>query len=152
MGINFLDLKRKEIRRVIETEDKEHPILIYNPTKEQKKLIIDLLLSNISKEDLDNEKTVKPNINGYDIILTLLPELTNVDLSLDVNDPEHKELIENIINDPSDELLDIRDEINKIVNRQFIRYYEYLKELTNMPEELRKIHLEQFDEDKVSEE
>lgn len=139
-------LVRKEIFAVIETEDKEHPVEIYSPNKEQRKMILDLILKNLKT----SEDKLTTNISGYDMIFKLLGELSNVKLSLDVNNAEHQERVKRIVEDPSDLFLDINTQLNKIINKQFYRYYDKLKEILSMPEDLREAYMDAID--KISQE
>jgi tRNA(Ile)-lysidine synthase TilS/MesJ len=143
--INFSDLKRKEVRRVIETGDKEHPIFIYNPNSQQKEYIISLMTKGV------NEETKKINIDGKTVMIELIPMLTNISLNLDVE--KDKDLIEEIILDPSDMLLEVQDEISDIVDSILNRGIKNLNELSKLPEDVREEVLKQFNKkEKVSEE
>jgi hypothetical protein len=134
-------LIRNEVYAIIETSDKEHPVIIYSPNKEQRRMILNLILDNL-KADKDRMTT---DISGNDVVFMLLDELTNVHLGLDINNPEHQERVKRIVEDPSDLFLDINSYITKIINKQFYRYYDSLKQLSEMPIELREVYIDSID-------
>jgi hypothetical protein len=136
-NINFSQLKRKEIRRIIETEDKDNPIYVYNPTSEQKEFIISLMTKGA-----DKEKNII-NIDGKQVLIDLIPILTNI--YLDIDKEKDKQLIDQIISDPSDLLLEVQDEISAIVDSILNRGIKNLNELSKLPDDIREEVLKQFD-------
>lgn len=120
--INFSELKRKEIRRII--GEGEGAIEIYNPNPEQQKEIKQMVFECIDKE------TGKPKIDGRAILTTLIPMLTNICI-----DTDNDELLEEIINDPSDILREVVDEIQEIVYVNTSRLRKDINTLSEMPKE-----------------
>jgi hypothetical protein len=142
------ELIRREIFVTMSTSDADHPVIIYNPNQEQRKMILDLIVNNLHTED--DKMTTK--ISGTDMVFKLLDELTNIHLELDMNNPEHQQRVQNIVSNPSDLFLDINNQLNKIVNKQFYRYYDNLKQLADMPQDLRDVYIESLDKIKVEDE
>ena len=114
--IDFSKLKRSKIRKTY-----ENGIEIYNPTNEQKKEILELISNSGNENDL--------LIQGKDIIVTLVPMLTNVYI-----DTENEELIDDILNDPSEIFEDIIDEISVIVNKIVGRAIKRIDTISELPE------------------
>lgn len=120
--INFSELKRKEVRRTI--GEGEGAIEIYNPNPEQQKEIKQMVFDCIDKE------TGKPNIDGKLILVKLIPMLTNIYI-----DTDNDELLEEIINDPSDILREVVDEIQEIVYINTSRLRKDINTLNEIPKE-----------------
>lgn len=123
--INFSELKRKEIRKEF-----DNGIVVYNPNPEQKKEIMELITKSIDEKSQDIE------ISGRDIMLQLIPMLTNIHLDLEDNE----ELLNEILEDPSDELLEVVDELNDIIKFVGNRMIKNIQNLAELPkEELEKL-------------
>jgi predicted DNA binding protein len=122
--VNILNLKRKEIRKYI--GEGENRIEIYNPSPEQKNEILKIIAANI------DDKTGKIKISGKDFLLKLIPMLTNIYLDIE-NNPE---LIETVLNDPSDILLEVQDCINDIVKNLVDRTTKNIKDIADLPEDV----------------
>lgn len=120
MNVNFSDLKRKQVKKIF-----DNGIEIYNPDKEQKNEIFDLVFRNI-------EDSNQAMITGRQLLLKLIPMLTNIHLDL-----ENEKLIEEIMDDPSDELLAVQDEINDIVETITNRAIDAAQKLSKTPEHIR---------------
>ena len=114
--IDFSKFKRTRIRKTF-----GNGIELYNPTNEQKKEILKLISNSGNENDL--------LIQGKDIIVTLVPMLTNVYI-----DTENEELIDDIINDPSEIFEDIIDEISVIVNKIVGRAIKRIDTISELPE------------------
>jgi hypothetical protein len=136
--INISELKQPRIRKSY-----ENGIEIYNLTEEERKPVIDLLISNINAED-NNLK-----LSGEDIIIKLLPIYTNIYLDVE----ENRELLEEIIHNPSDILDDVIGELAKIIkdlSNKLLSNIESLSKLT--PEEINNIFNTKKTEEELTEE
>jgi hypothetical protein len=116
--IDFKNLKREEIYKSYDGVD------VFNPNDEQKIKIIELFQESIKDEDDGVE------INDQDVMLKLIPMLTNIEIDFEDND-----LIQEVINDPSDMLLDIIQDINDIVEGVITRTVKTLNKIAELPEE-----------------
>lgn len=131
--VNLSQLGRKEVRK--QFGDKENPIIIYNPSPEQKKEITKYLTDNFA----DNEGK-EINISPEDIILDLLPLTSNIYLDLKRDNPEDMEMIKNILNDPQPSFESAIDEIMEVVREIGTKYIKRVEEILALPEEqLKKI-------------
>ena len=120
------ELKRRKIRRTI--GDGDHPIEIYNPDIEERKEILRVLASGFST------KTMDFTISEYEVLVMLIPMLTNVELDL-TND----ELVKEIMDDPSETLLDIQEELVEIIKditRRFIKVMSESNDLEDLDDAL----------------
>lgn len=148
--INFSDLKRKEEKCVIFENIEggitveydtnkikellvklENPIIIYNPSQKQKTEIQKIINSRISKETKDIE------FSSEDLLLTLLPLLSNVVLDLHKENPEDEAIIKEIINDPSPIFERTMNIIKEIVKEVGLLYVTNLKDILELPKEER---------------
>lgn len=133
--VHFSGLKRNKIRMII--ENGEHPIEIYNPTEEQRKEILNLLIENYNVEKKEM------NLSDVDVIKVVIPMLTNIHLDI-----EDEDLLKEIISDPSELLLDIQEELSVIVQEIARRFVNHLIGLSKLPEK----SLEKMLEDKYLDE
>lgn len=110
-------------------EKYEDSIIVYQPDSNQQKTIYELLSENAKVEGdrFNSELSVE---NSY----TLLKELTDVELSTLEDD---REVIQDIIENPSLLLLQVNDELNAICNHLFRKMYNYLLELDKYPNEIK---------------
>lgn len=129
MSINFNQLKRKEVRRVIKTEDKENAIEIYNPNNEQREYIVKLIIKSI---DVDTKEL---KITGREMLLDLIPQLTNIHFEYDLNKEEDKQIVEDILNDPSETLLQVIEEIEDIIKEFMNHTLRNVKNLSNLSDD-----------------
>lgn len=142
--INIYDLKFKRIRKQYRFDD-DLFVEVYNPTDEQKKEIINMLIGN-----MDEQQTI--NINGRDVLLKLVPMLTNIEI-----DWSNPELIEEVLNEPSDLLLNVIDDITEIVREVLQRFERSLQIFASLPEDVQneiveKMNIEQQErEDDIDE-
>lgn len=125
-------------------------IEVYYPDMAQRKMIIELLNGSLNSD----KKELSAGIEDI-AVFDLIGELTNIKLDLDKD--KDKELINNILKDPSDVLLAVKDEIEVIVNSLFRRLYNAFLEFSKNPKELRDNMLEimqkiEIEEVKMSEE
>lgn len=125
--INLSELKWEKLRKTIPTGDKDFPIEIYNPDKAQTIMLKDLINSSMEV----SEKGIKAKVTDNDIIVKVLGELTNIHL-----DVKNKDLVNNILDNPSGILVKVKREINHILDEIFIDYYEDLKSIGKLPEEI----------------
>lgn len=122
--VDFASLKRKKIRKEF-----EGGVVVYNPSVKQKQKIMDLIIKNI------NIETDEVNLSPEDVVLRLIPILSNITI-----DFENKELVKEIIDDPSDILLEVIDEITIIVKNLANKMIKNVDEMSKLPkEELDKI-------------
>lgn len=129
--INFSDLKRNKIRKIIQNGDA--PIEIYNPTKEQNEEILEMLISNYNKE------TRELLITEKQLLKEIIPMLTNIYIDID------DDVIQGIIEDPSDVLLDTQEELSIIVRGVATRYLKAIETMGSLPEEeINKLLEEEF--------
>ena len=127
--INFREMKRKEIRKII-GED----ILIYNPSPEKRKEMEKIITRNSSEDGKEI------NISNIDIILELIPLCTNIDLELDRNNPEDAKIIKEIVDDPSDEFLEVITEVTIVFKNIAEKYLETINSLAKLSkDELAKV-------------
>ena len=142
--INIYDLKFKRIRKQYRFDD-DLFVEVYNPTDEQKKEIINMLIGN-----MDEQQTI--NINGRDVLLKLVPMLSNIEI-----DWSNPELIEEVLNEPSDLLLNVIDDITEIVREVLQRFERSLQIFASLPEDVQneiveKMNIEQQErEDDIDE-
>ena len=129
--IDFSKLKRSRIRKVFRSG-----IEIYNPTNEQKKEILELIANSNNESDM--------LVQGRDVIISLVPMLTNVYI-----DTKNKELIDDIINDPSEMFEDIIDEISVMVNKIIGRAVKRINVISELPEKEQNEVLDLLEENKV---
>lgn len=137
--VNIYDLKFKRIRKQYRFDD-DLFVEVYNPTDEQKKEIINMLIGN-----MDEQQTI--NINGRDVLLKLVPMLTNIEI-----DWSNPELIEEVLNEPSDLLLNVIDDITEIVREVLQRFERSLQIFASLPEDVQneiveKINIEQQEQE-----
>lgn len=129
MAINFSEMGFVKLRKTIDTGDKDFPIEIYNPTKEQRLKLLDIIKGSIEmNKDGSGMRAV---VTDNDIIYKVLGELTNIYLDL-----EDKETINNILENPSDLLIKVKRELVSILDDVFLAYYEELKSIGKLPDEI----------------
>ena len=112
---------KNKIRLII--ENGEHPIEIYNPTEEQRKQILKVLIENYDFEEKEM------NLSDVDVIKVVIPMLTNIHLDI-----EDENLLTEIISDPSELLLDIQEELSVIVQEIASRFVNHLTSLNKLPD------------------
>lgn len=117
--INFSDLKRKKIYKTL-----DGGIEIYNPNKEQTSMIQQMLIDSFEKND------GKIEINGKDVLLKLMRELTNITIDYDDED-----LIDEILDDPSDVLIDVCDILTEMIEKTGARFNKLAKRIEKMSDE-----------------
>ncbi|MGL5328842.1 MAG: hypothetical protein ACRDD7_06210 [Peptostreptococcaceae bacterium] len=101
---------------------------IYNPTKEQKAKIFKIM------EISEKEGKVVTQIKGEDVLIALIPMLTDIKIDLTLN--EDLELIEEIIEDPNEVFEIVSRELNDILLSININYIENLKLISQLPSEI----------------
>ncbi|MCT4597466.1 MAG: hypothetical protein N4A50_06260 [Vallitalea sp.] len=122
--INFSDLKRNKLRKIVKRPDSASPIEIYNPNPEQQEDIVKLLTNNY------NSETKEVSLTEKEVLEVLIPMLTNI-----VIDTKDKEAMNEIIEDPSDILLEIQGELIDIVKSIIKRFMKIIESLSELPEE-----------------
>lgn len=146
MKLNKLKRNEREIKAICYIDEKnnvmtsydrfeelkeryEDSILVYQPNSEQQKAIYSLLSESakVEGDQFNSELSVE---NSY----TLLKELTDVELS---SLEEDKEVIKDVIENPSLLLLQVNDELNAICNHLFRKMFNYLLELDKYPSEIK---------------
>jgi hypothetical protein len=125
--VKLISLKRQEIRKTILNGDS--PIIIYNPSPEKQNEIKKIINNNFK----NNYQEI--NINSINLIVKILPMLTNIDLGLDISKEEDKKILEEIINDPSDEFVTVFEEISKIIEEVGKHYIYQLNTFAKLPKE-----------------
>ena len=147
---NLKDYKRKEIRcliiedfetgnvfKVIKEEEIENCLLkyseneitkVYNPTQEQ----IGEINSIMERKAEDGK--VYSKIEGVDMLIRVIPMLTNIEVDLDRE--EDVELINEIISDPNDVFNEVVMELNKIIMNINLKWIDNLKLLNKLPDEI----------------
>lgn len=113
--INFGDLKQQKIYATV------GDIEIYNPTEDVKKLLMEIIFSNINKDGTIND------IDGKTVMMQLVPVMTNIYL------PDDEELIQQVIENPSDDLLDVIGHINELVEKFTDRTNKTLEQIQKLP-------------------
>lgn len=148
--VNFSTLKRREIKCVIfETKDAkmvvenntekidkllleiENPIIIYNPTQSQKETIHKIINNSFSKDG----KLI--SINPEDIILDILPIISNIVLDLHRDNSEDMKTIKEIINDPQPIFERTIIVIKEVIKEISSQYLSVLNDIIEMPKEAR---------------
>ena len=119
--INFGDLKRKQIRKEL-----ADGVVIYNPSMEQKKKILNYLTESCNGSSID--------ISGSQILMQFIPMLTNINISQDMKQEE----INAILDDPDDLLIDVVDEIKAIITALTDRTLKTISEIESLPKEKQK--------------
>lgn len=117
---DFDEVKRRQYGEVI---------CIYHPNKEDKTW----LLEKIQEQTNIKDGEIKSEL-GTELVYELLKRLTDVPIDLDIT--RDRDMIEEIINNPSDILLVIKDELDMICNSLFIRFYNKLVEFSKYPDTL----------------
>lgn len=121
-------LKQRKIRKVIDTGFDEK-IEIYNITKENEKEISKILSKAI------NIDTKEVDIDGATMILKVMPLLSNIDLGYDIDNEEDKKIVDEIVQNPSDELLVVIHEIGTMIKQRMDIFMNNLDELKTLPKE-----------------
>lgn len=127
--IDFGSLKRNPIYKTIETGDIDNLILIYNPSPEQTVMIRQIIVDNAMKSEED--KAI--DISAKDVLLKLIPELTNIEIDFD-----NEILIDDILDDPSDLLFEVSDILMEIVNKVANRLFKQVETIKELPENKQK--------------
>ena len=120
--VSFADLKRKAIRKVIPFGDSE--VVIKNPTPEQKQEIFDMLIRNFDVEKREM------SISDRDVLVVLMPMLTNIAIDLD-----DEELISDVLADPSEVFLDVKEELSGITVEITGRFEKVLNRISMLSDE-----------------
>jgi hypothetical protein len=147
--VNFSGLKRREIKCLIfenkegkivventkERIDKmikeiECPIIIYNPNQIQKEEIRKILNNGFNDDG-------KMSISAEDVILDLIPILSNINLDLHKENPQDMELIKEIVDDPSPIFEMVVLIIKEIIKDVGIKYVSLLNDILEMPKSQR---------------
>lgn len=132
---DFEDVKKKFGLKIV---------TIYEPEKEQRTMILDLINKGI-KEKAENSIAIK----GDDFLLTLLEELTDIDLNLDSEKEEDREQIDYILKNPSKILLAVHNEVTEICNEIFDEIYNNLVSFAERPEGVREALLKEYSKEDV---
>ncbi|WP_105618498.1 hypothetical protein [Vallitalea okinawensis] len=119
--VNITDLKRITIRKTI--LNGEYPIEIYNPTTEQQEKILKILLESYQPES----KVL--TISELDVLKILIPMLTNIYI-----DTEEDDIVNAILEDPSEMLLEVQSELSDIVGSISRRFVKMMNTLNKLPE------------------
>lgn len=132
MSVKFSELKQKKVRKVIDGTSFENPIEIYNVTEDIRENVSKIITDNM------NTKTGELNIEPRLIIVELLPLLTNIDL--DLNLEKDVEQIKEIMDNPSEVLLDVVDELTEVVKEFANRFVKNIDKINKLsPEEFNKL-------------
>jgi len=164
--INFSDLgslKRYENKSAIYTNEKdevivvygkgniekviaeiEKPVLVYSPNVELKIAIINVFIKNMT---IGEDGNVAFNVKSSIMISELLSRMTNIDLGLDSE--ENKQMVEDIISDPSDLLIAVNDIMTDISKNVMTRWSGSMIELQNMPIEQREIYIKEVERQSI---
>jgi len=130
--INFSDLKREEVRKIL--GEGENQIIIYNPSPENKSKIEDIMKNSFSK---DGKEML---ISAEDILLDMLDLTTNIKLDLSRDSEEDMKKIKNIIEDPKPIFEDAIIEVRELITEIGGRYMDTINTLAKLPaEELLKL-------------
>lgn len=128
----FSSLKRTKIYKKY-----ENGVEVYNPTPKQQLEIIKIFENVNKKEDF--------KISGRDLLLKFFPMLTNIELDL-----EDKQLIDEILSDPSDTLKEVAEAITDIVSKIVNRTIRAADHLAKLPKKTQKEILQQEKDEKVT--
>ena len=125
--VKFETLKRQEIRKTIANGDS--PIYIYNPSPEKKQQIEKMIFNKLQGQETSKDV----ELSAREVLLELLPILSNIDLGLDIE--KDKEMIEEIINDPSDILVEVIDDISEIFTGISKSLMKNISAISKLPKE-----------------
>ena len=118
-----------EADEIIEKVD--NPIIVFNPDLENKNKIKKYISSKFNKDKTEI------NIEPIDIILELLPLITNIEYKLDRNNKNDMGIIKRIIEDPSESFECVMEEMYDIITEIGTHYVKQFKSIIELPKEER---------------
>ena len=127
-GNVFKAVKEEEIKNCLLKYSENEITKVYNPTQSQ----IEEINSIIERKDEDGK--VYSKIEGVDMLIRVIPMLTNIEVDLDRE--EDIELINEIISDPNDVFNEVVMELNKIIMNINLKWIDNLKLLNKLPDEI----------------
>ena len=126
--VNFADLKMKKIYA-----EYDGGVKVFNADEKRRKELIQIISENMDKGEL--------NIDGKNVLLEVLPILTNIDLNGLEDD-----VIEDILKNPSDILENVIKDVTALTTKILNNITDNVNEISKMPEKEKKKFLEQFEE------
>ena len=115
----------KEFKNIVEQTDEMFLTKVYTPTQEEK----DHLFKSLQEEIIVSDGMVEVKITEADIVMGLFKKFT--DLEIDLND---KELIEEVMKNPSELFVAIKIEMDKILMSSLESYLSTYKTLKANPQ------------------
>lgn len=127
-GNVFKAIKEEEIKNCLLKYSENEITKVYNPTQNQ----IEEINSIMERKAEDGK--VYSKIEGVDMLIRVIPMLTNIEVDLDRE--EDVELINEIISDPNDVFNEVVMELNKIIMNINLKWIDNLKLLNKLPDEI----------------
>ena len=127
-GNVFKAIKEEEIKNCLLKYSENEITKVYNPTQSQIEEI-----NSIMERKAEDSK-VYSKIDGVDMLIKVIPMLTNIEVDLDRE--EDIELINEIISDPNDVFNEVVMELNKIIMNINLKWIDNLKLLNKLPDEI----------------
>lgn len=127
-GNVFKAIKEEEIKNCLLKYSENEITKVYNPTQNQ----IEEINSIMERKAEDGK--VYSKIEGVDMLIRVVPMLTNIEVDLDRE--EDVELINEIISDPNDVFNEVVMELNKIIMNINLKWIDNLKLLNKLPDEI----------------
>ena len=127
-GNVFKAVKEEEIKNCLLKYSENEITKVYNPTQNQ----IEEINSIMERKAEDGK--VYSKIEGVDMLIRVIPMLTNIEVDLDRE--EDIELINEIISDPNDVFNEVVMELNKIIMNINLKWIDNLKLLNKLPDEI----------------
>ena len=127
-GNVFKAIKEEEIKNCLLKYSENEITKVYNPTQNQ----IEEINSIMERKAEDGK--VYSKIEGVDMLIRVIPMLTNIEINLDRE--EDVELINEIISDPNDVFNEVVMELNKIIMNINLKWIDNLKLLNKLPDEI----------------
>lgn len=120
----------KSQNEITELKNKEDVLIVYNPNKNTKEKLFKIMIDNLNKE------TGLLELKGEDVILKIIPLLTNVNL-IESENPTDEELesIREIIQDPTELFEILVNLVKEQISNIYKKAIEGLEALNNLDED-----------------
>lgn len=103
---------------------------IFEPTKEQEVVIVSKMLE---KAQVDENGKVKTSILMTDMLLEVIPMLTDIEMEINLEKEEDREYLKQLINDPIEVLKNVNEVLSNIMSRIFTEYVANLDKFDSLP-------------------
>ena len=121
--VNFTDLGMDKIYKIIKTDKNTEDIEIYNPNEKQRKEIIQMIIEGKDKDIF---------ITSEQVILKLIPMLTNINFNIKEDD---KDEIQRILNSPSKILSEVVVILTELIQKVVDDFVTVVEEIEKMPKD-----------------